>query len=125
MMKISLFGIKTCDNVRFARKWLETNNIEYVYVDLKTVEIEEIGVDEWLKKISWNKLINKKSLTWKSLSNDVKTCVVDNDSAKKIIIEYPLIIKRPITVFDQLIYVGFSEKKYEELFKQKKIEKGH
>jgi arsenate reductase len=115
-MNIYLFGIKNCDNVKKAEFWLEKNNITYQFIDLKQVKTENLNIMLWLEKFSWDKLINKKSKTWKSLSNKVKLSVIDNQSARKLIYEFPLVIKRPIIEYGDKLIIGFSEKNYENIF---------
>jgi Spx/MgsR family transcriptional regulator len=116
-MDVKLYGINTCDKVRYATKWLSSNNISYVFFDLKTVNTVDININIWLEKTTWSALINKKSTTWRSLSEKIKTRIIDNKSAEKVMRQYPLIIKRPIIEFGELIIVGFSEENFKKAFK--------
>ena len=116
-MNINLFGIKTCDKVRSATKWLIANKINYHFIDLKSRKLKDAEINIWLKKISWNKIINKNSSTWRALTDDEKLKIVDCKSAKNLIIKQPLVMKRPIIEFGQQLIVGFSEKNFEDTFR--------
>ena len=49
-MNINLFGIKTCDKVRSATKWLIANKINYHFIDLKSRKLQDAEINIWLKK---------------------------------------------------------------------------
>ena len=115
-MNVDLYGIKSCDKVRSAIKWLKTNKVEYKFFDLKSTKLHDAEVSNWLKKILWSELINKKSATWRALSEDEKERVKDSKSAKNLFIIQPLVMKRPIIKFIEIIIVGYSVKNFENNF---------
>ena len=115
-MNIDLYGIKSCDKVRSAIKWLKKNQVEYKFFDLKSTKLHDDEVSNWLKKILWSELINKKSATWRALSEDEKERVKDSKSAKNLFIIQPLVMKRPIIKFREMIIVGYSVKNFENTF---------
>ena len=99
-----------------AIKWLDANNIEYTFHDFKKQSLDEKTLNQWLKKVSWEVLLNKRGTTFRKLPDDVKNNI-DETSAIKVMLENLSIIKRPVLDIDGEITVGFKETEYESLFK--------
>ena len=69
MSSIILYGIKNCDSVKKSRRWLDKNSIKYVFHDFRVDGIKKTMIKEFLKNIKIELLINKRSTSWKKLSN--------------------------------------------------------
>jgi len=111
---IILYGIKNCDNIKKSRKWLDKNSIEYVFHDFRVDGIKKTIVKEFIENIEITLLINKRSTSWKKLSNEEKLA----ESKKELIellLKNPTIIKRPIIKSKNKYLVGFSEDKFKLL----------
>ncbi len=52
-MSITLFGIKNCDTIKKARKWLDANNIECRFHDFRTDGLPEALLDQWFATLGW------------------------------------------------------------------------
>ncbi len=111
----TLFGIKNCDTVKKARRWLENQGIDYTFHDFRSDGITGEQVEIWINAIGIEKLINKRSTSWKALSDSQKENL-DNTLAKALILEQPTLIKRPLLDTGSECYVGFSEKTYTPIF---------
>jgi arsenate reductase len=111
----TLFGIKNCDTVKKARRWLEAENIAYNFHDFRSDGLNAEQVDQWIKHLGVDTLINKRSTTWKTLSDTEKETVM-NGHASPLILEHPTLIKRPLLVTKSQFHVGFSEKTYTPIF---------
>ncbi len=111
---IIMYGIKNCDSVKKARKFLDENNISYEFHDFKTDGINPIQLRSWINQLGWQKLINKRSTTWRNLPAETKENM-DETLALVVAEEQPTIIKRPLLELPERIMVGFSEKSYSEL----------
>jgi arsenate reductase len=62
-------------------------------------------------------LINRKGLTWRGLSEEVKTTINNNASAQQLMLEKTSVIKRPLLEQDgKLLHIGFDETSYSKLF---------
>ena len=72
MSSIILYGIKNCDSVKKSRRWLDENSIKYVFHDFRVDGIKKTMIKEFLKNIKIELLINKRSTSWKKLSNKEK-----------------------------------------------------
>jgi arsenate reductase len=88
-----LFGISNCDTVKKARKWLDSNNIEYRYHDFRNDGLEHDQLQQWIDAIGYQTLVNKRSTTWKQLDDDAKSSL-DSISAKALMLANPTLIKR-------------------------------
>lgn len=113
---MKLYGIPNCNTVKKARDWLASHNIAYEFHDFKKQGIDSATLTSWLAQTPHEKLINRAGLTWRGLSDEAKTNVVDNSSAIALMQEKASVIKRPVLVKDnQIISVGFDEPTYQKL----------
>jgi Spx/MgsR family transcriptional regulator len=111
-----VYGIKSCDTCRTARKYLAENSIEYRFHDLRDDGLDIQMLERWVGRIGWEKLLNKKSLTWRKIP-EVDRAGMSRDKALAAMIDRPTLIKRPVLEADNFIAVGFSEKRFEEFIK--------
>ena len=68
-MTANLYGIPTCDTVRKARKWLTDNGIDHQFIDVRENTPPKSQVDHWVRTLGAAKMVNKRSTTWKNLSD--------------------------------------------------------
>ncbi len=111
----TLFGIKNCDSVKKARRWIESAGYEYQFHDFREDGLSEAKLNEWLQLIDKESLVNKRSTTWKQLSEDEKD-QLNSDHACALIVEHPTLIKRPVLHVDGKLYVGFNPDMYTKIF---------
>ncbi len=115
----TLFGIKNCDTVKKARKWLEAQGQEYTFHDFREQGLDKATLAIWLEKVGKDTLINKRSTTWKQLSDQQKSEFDGetlNSAAQDLVIENPTLIKRPVMESQDTITVGFKADQYAQLF---------
>lgn len=110
-----IYGIKNCDTVRRARKWLEQSNIEYIFHDIRSDQFTKEVLKKWLLKSKVEAIINKRSVTWRGLSLKVQKEFLKEKNID-LLFKLPIIIKRPILDVDDTIYVGFTADKYKSIF---------
>ena len=111
----TLYGIPNCDTMKKARKWLADNGVEHEFHDYKKLGIEKKKLDEWIKAVGWETLLNRRGMMWRKVPDDVKASI-DEKSAIGLMIETPSIIKRPVLEANGKVTVGFKAETYEELF---------
>ncbi|MCF6345362.1 MAG: arsenate reductase [Thiomicrorhabdus sp.] len=113
-----LYGIPNCDTVRKARKFLEAHQLNYQFHDFKKEGLSLSLIQSWLTQHPIEKLVNKRSTTWKQLSDAQKTQLMSQENLS-ILTEYPTLIKRPVLQIEnktqQAIMIGFDEKSYQSL----------
>jgi len=56
-MSIILYGIKNYDTVKKARRWLETQQIEYIFHDFRVDGLTEDMLKDFLKHVDWETLL--------------------------------------------------------------------
>ena len=111
----TLVGIKNCDSVKKARKWLEGHDIGYTFHDLREQGVEKNELAKWLDAVGWETLLNRRSTTWKQLS-EADRSDVDRDKALALMLTNPTLIKRPVLITAKVIRAGFKEAEYSEIF---------
>lgn len=107
---ITLFGIKNCDTVKKALKWLEQEEVAYQFHDFRKDGLDKSLADRFLTTLGYSALINTRGATWRKLSNEQKANM-DDTKARDLMLTYDAIIKRPVWLFeDGAMAVGFSKK---------------
>ncbi|EGV36974.1 ArsC family reductase [Neisseria weaveri] len=115
---ITLHGIPNCDTVKKARKWLETEQIDYVFWDFKKQGVTAEMITGWLESVSLDTLLNKRGTTWRKLDQEQQAAAATQEGAIRLMTEQPSLIKRPVlTIENQCCHVGFTEAAYTEIFK--------
>ena len=118
-MDVTLYGIPNCDQVKKARNWLNEQGIGVHFHDFKKDGVTPELLGTWLLHLDRNSLINRKGTTWRKLSVQEQSQVIDNASAISCMVQSPSIIKRPVLVLQNRgqteIIAGFSEENYRRL----------
>lgn len=113
---LTVYGIKSCDTCRKARKYFAENDIEYTFHDVRDDGLDIQMLERWSGRIDWTKLLNKQSLTWRKVP-EVDRNGITESKAFALMIENPTLVKRPVLESDVFIAVGFSEKRFSEFWK--------
>ena len=111
----TIYGIKNCDTVKKARRWLEANGVDYQFHDVRSDGLEQSDLKTWLKTLDWEALLNRRGTTWRKLPEAARENI-NQASAMKIMLENPAIIKRPVLEFNDKLYLGFSNESYQDIF---------
>lgn len=106
-----LYGIKNCDTVKKARRWLEANDVAYTFHDFRADGLEQDTIESWLEYVSWEVLLNKRGTTWRKL-DDPRKDKLDEAIAVELMLANPTLIKRPVVVTGNTCFVGFKEADY-------------
>ncbi len=114
-MTTTLFGIKNCDTIKKARKWLADNGVDYVFHDVRADGIDAATIDRWIEQTGWETVLNRRGTTWRKLDSKVQE-TTDRDSVTALLLEHPAMIKRPVLVRDDVVTIGFKADQYETIF---------
>ena len=109
---ITLYGIKNCDTVKKARKWLDERNIDYTFHDFRVDGLDTEQVENWLSELGADAVVNKRSTTWKQLTESQKEQALSDDAAA-LICENPTLIKRPLLDTGESRHLGFKADNYQ------------
>lgn len=117
MNVVQLYGLKNCSTCVKAMKWLAQQEIEFVFTDYRDHPVPPDQLVGWAAKLGgWEKLVNRASTSWRNLPDERKIASGD-EQWLALIAEFPTLIKRPVSVTSAGgVSVGFSEKKYSEIF---------
>lgn len=115
MTDTTIYGIKHCDTMKKAFKWLETNAVDLTFHDYKKQGIDEDVLHNAVKQHGWENVINRRGTTWRKLPDNVKA-TMDDVTALKIAKDNPSIIKRPLLIYQGNITLGFKDAEYAGIF---------
>lgn len=114
---MTVHGIKNCDTVKKACKWLEAQNIAYHFHDFKKEGLEEKELKAWVNEVGYETLLNTRGTTWRKLPEAQKQ-PMDEARAIPLMLDNLSLIKRPVVKKDSQVFVGFSVEKYEAIWKK-------
>ena len=115
MTVTTIYGIANCDSVKKARKWLFSHNISYVFHDYRKDGLDKAMLDSFLEKTTWIELLNKRSSSYRQLS-DLQKSSLNSENVVDLFIELPTLIKRPLLIHDASLQLGFKTETYQTLF---------
>ena len=114
-MTVMLYGIKNCDTVKKARKFLDQHQVEYEFHDYREEGVNPILLAAWAKELGWEALLNKRSTTWRQLPDETKDNI-NEVLAMMVMEDQPTLIKRPVLELPDRVLVGFNEATYTDIF---------
>lgn len=110
-----LYGIPNCDTLKKARKWLDAHQVPYDFHDYKKAGVDEKLLRRWIREVGWELLLNRRGMMWRKVPQEIKA-TIDEESAIRLMLDTPSIIKRPVLESKGKIHVGFVESDYQALF---------
>ncbi|TVR98168.1 MAG: Spx/MgsR family RNA polymerase-binding regulatory protein [Wenzhouxiangellaceae bacterium] len=105
---MKVYGIKACDTCRKARRWLDEQGRGYQWHDLREDGLDEETLQRWLATIGPDTLVNRRSTTWRGLSESEREQAMNPKKSIPILLTSPTLIKRPIFETAAEILVGFN-----------------
>lgn len=114
---VQLYGLPYCDGTIAVTRWLETKGYTVRLHNYKTDGISKEKLAEWIKALGWEKVLNKRSTTWRSLKKEEQDTVTDENTAIEIMLKNTSLIKRPVIEYAKDLLIGFDEKKLSNTFK--------
>ncbi|MEQ8355442.1 MAG: arsenate reductase [Kiloniellaceae bacterium] len=104
---IVVYGLKSCDSCRKAVKLLQAGGQSYRFHDLRDDGLPEGRLAQWLERLGWERLLNRRSTTWRELRETEKSNL-DAPGAARLLAENPTLIKRPVVEAGERLLVGFA-----------------
>ena len=112
---LKIFGIPNCDQIKKSQKWLNSHGIKFEFHDYKKQGVTKKQLNEWCKLINWETLLNKRSRTWKELSEKDRSNLTQA-KAVSLMQQHPTLIKRPVIQKGKTLIVGFDSKEFSKHF---------
>lgn len=109
-----LYGIKNCDTVKKARKWLDDNGIGYQFNDYRVDGLTAQQLQQFSVNLGWSSMLNRSSTSWRQLSKE-QQADLDEAKALALMLEMPTLIKRPILDTGNQLLLGFKLDTYQTL----------
>ncbi|NDO79401.1 ArsC family reductase [Citrobacter sp. NCU1] len=110
---VTVFGIKNCDTIKKARRWLEAHSIDYRFHDYRVDGLESELLNTFIAELGWEALLNTRGTTWRKLDEATRNSITNANAAAALMTEMPAIIKRPLLwTPGKPMLLGFSESSY-------------
>ena len=113
---VNIYGIQNCDTVKKALTWLQENEIAYEFHNFKKEGVTEAKLKEWIKASSLEKVLNKKSTSFKNLSVEEQLNTAQKSSAIALMQINTSLIKRPVVEIARTVLHGFNIEEYKKVF---------
>ena len=100
-----------CPTCQKARKWLDENNIEYEFRDIKleNPSLEELTTWYKLSGLPLRKFFNTSGLLYKSMELKTKLPNMTDEEMLVLLATDGMLVKRPLAIGDDFVLVGFKE----------------
>lgn len=116
---VIMYGIKNCDTLKKARRWLEAHQVEYRFHDYRADGLDAALLTGFIDELGWEALLNTRGTTWRKLDESARAAIDNADAAAALMVEMPAIIKRPLLCAPgKPMLLGFSESSYQSYFKE-------
>ena len=98
-MAMKIYGLKTCDTCRKAIKALPDAH----FVDVRAQGVPSAVMARAYETFN-DALVNTRSTTWRGLGEDVR-----NQSHLDLLAAHPTLMKRPLIIDGDVLYLGWSK----------------
>lgn len=114
----TIYGIKNCDTMQKAFKWLDAKGITYQFHNYKESGIDKATIEKWLNHLPLEKLVNSKGTTFRNLTDEEKADAKIPSKAIELIFKNPSLIKRPVVDLGKNKFLlGFNEDEWITIIK--------
>ncbi|TNV20207.1 ArsC family reductase [Buttiauxella sp. B2] len=116
---ITLYGIKNCDTIKKARRWLDSQGVDYTFHDYRVDGLDAELLNSFIEQLGWEALLNTRGTTWRKLEEAHRASINDAQTAAALMLEMPAIIKRPLLYTPgQPMLLGFNESNYQQFINE-------
>ncbi|MDU4093773.1 MAG: ArsC family reductase [Pantoea sp.] len=116
----TLFGIKNCDTIKKARRFLDAQHVNYHFHDYRVNGLSDEMLQRFIDTLGWTALLNTRGTTWRKLTDEEKAQIDNPQAAKTLMLAQPALIKRPLlAAADGSMLLGFNETDYPQFIQEK------
>ena len=109
---LKIYGIKNCDSVRKAIKYLKAHEIDHEFIDFRETPVDQDTIASWLQHTDIKTLFNTRGTTYRTLK--LKELSLNDEDKQTWLAKENMLIKRPVIEFDNKVIVGYNESQYLE-----------
>ena len=108
-----------CTTCQKARKWLDENNIEYEFRDIKLENPSPEELTAWYKLsgLPLRKFFNTSGLLYKSMELKTKLPNMTDEEMLALLATDGMLVKRPLLIGDSFMLTGFKQADWEAQLK--------
>lgn len=105
-----------CTTCQKAKKWLDSNGVEYVDRHIKEDNPKIDELKKWHEKsgLDVRKFFNTSGLLYKSMNLKDKLPSMTDDEKFELLSSDGMLVKRPIVIGENFVLVGFKEAEWNE-----------
>ena len=105
-----------CTTCQKAKKWLDDNNIQYEFRDIKLNNPSLEELEKWYKQsgLPLKKFFNTSGLLYKSLDLKNKLPQMAEQDMLELLATDGMLVKRPLLIGADFTLVGFKEAEWKE-----------
>ena len=113
---IKLICYPKCTTCQKAKKWLDDNNIEYKFRDIKEDNPSFEELSSWYKMsgLPLKKFFNTSGLLYKSMELKDKLPTMPEEEQLKLLATDGMLVKRPLVIGENFVLGGFKESEWSE-----------
>jgi arsenate reductase len=106
-----IYGIKNCDTVKKALKFMDASDSEYEFVDFKKIPPTKEDIKRW-QEVFGDLPVNKRGTTFRKIKEEWEKAT--EAGRIKLLLENTSAIKRPIAEGKKSV-LGFNEEEWKHL----------
>ncbi|MCA0305291.1 MAG: ArsC family reductase [Proteobacteria bacterium] len=110
-MTVTIYGIKNCDTMKKAWRFLDDKGVAYAFHDYKVAGIDRARLEGWARKVGWEVLLNRSGTTFRKLPEAEREGLTET-KAIDLMLAQPSMIKRPVVEVGGKLLVGFKPDQY-------------
>lgn len=103
-----IYHLKSCDTCRKAIKTLKAAGHDLTSVDVRADGVDQATLERFEAGLGYEALVNKKSTTWRSLS-DAEKSGLTRETAIALLLEHPTLMKRPVIDVNGTLTLGWTK----------------
>ncbi|MCI7223407.1 MULTISPECIES: arsenate reductase family protein [Fusobacterium] len=119
MKKVDFINYPKCTTCIKARKWLESNNVNFEARDIVLNNPTEEEIKDYLKRSGkeLKKFFNTSGILYREMNLKEKLTTMSEAEMIKLLASNGKLVKRPLIVADKDVLIGFKEEEWAKFFK--------
>lgn len=114
---VKVYCYDRCSTCRKALAWLDSNNIKYEKIDIKTQHPDEATLREFHKKsgLQLKRFFNTSGILYREMQLSTKLPDMSEDEQFTLLATDGMMVKRPLLVTDDAVIPGFKEAEWKKV----------